>query len=276
MNVSEDSRRTDLQWEQWGELEPYYGVLTDSRFRRHRLDHGAKQAFFDSGQAHVEHVMKRCSALMGTHFRPSRVLDFGCGVGRLVVPFAAVADNVVGVDVSASMIAEARRNCIERGLVNVSFAESDDLLMQVDGHYDLVHSSIVLQHVPQDRGRVLFRSLVRKVAAGGFGVLHVTFADAGSVDDLGCPRVADPPASAKRRTLTRIVKDLVRTILGLNASRRQSEPLPEEAQEPVMEMHFYNFSELMFILSREGVTQYSAEFTDHGGAMGALIYFRKS
>ena len=42
-----------------------------------------------------------------------------------------------------------------------------------------------------------------------------------------------------------------------------------------MQMNYYNLSELMFILQRAGVQQVHTEMTDHGGALGAFLYFQK-
>src|SRR5438874_1693788 len=40
--------------------------------------------------------------------RPGRLLDLGCGTGRLLVPFAQRGSFVVGVDLSPEMLAVAR------------------------------------------------------------------------------------------------------------------------------------------------------------------------
>lgn len=41
--------------------------------------------------------------------------DFGCGVGRLTLPFADCFDNVVGVDISPAMLAEGEKIADEIG-----------------------------------------------------------------------------------------------------------------------------------------------------------------
>src|SRR4051812_38611679 len=110
---------TDHAWKQWGEKDPYFGVLTADKFRRHNLTAEAKAEFLDSGRGHVEYVLAMLRKHIDPAFAPRRVLDFGCGVGRLVIPFAREADEVVGVDVSEGMLAEARRNCDDAGARNV-------------------------------------------------------------------------------------------------------------------------------------------------------------
>jgi SAM-dependent methyltransferase len=55
----------------------------------------------------------------------SRVLDVGCGSGRLSLALAPVARAVVGLDRDAAAIEEARRRAAAAGLANVEFHEAD-------------------------------------------------------------------------------------------------------------------------------------------------------
>jgi ubiquinone/menaquinone biosynthesis C-methylase UbiE len=55
----------------------------------------------------------------------SRILDVGCGWGRLSLALAPVAKWVVGLDREAALIQEARRRAAAAGLTNVLFHEAD-------------------------------------------------------------------------------------------------------------------------------------------------------
>ncbi|HET8531198.1 MAG TPA: methyltransferase domain-containing protein [Methylomirabilota bacterium] len=55
----------------------------------------------------------------------SRVLDVGCGSGRLSLALAPVARSVVGLDRDAPAIEEARRRAAAARLTNVEFHEAD-------------------------------------------------------------------------------------------------------------------------------------------------------
>lgn len=59
--------------------------------------------------------------------RRGRVLDLHCGVGFFSLPFARLADSVLGVDSQASSVRDARENAERAGLGNVRFqrAEAD-------------------------------------------------------------------------------------------------------------------------------------------------------
>ncbi|HWN17097.1 MAG TPA: methyltransferase domain-containing protein [Candidatus Dormibacteraeota bacterium] len=54
-----------------------------------------------------------------------RVLDVGCGAGRLSLALAPVAGWVVGLDRDAPALEEARRRAAAGGLANVEFHEAD-------------------------------------------------------------------------------------------------------------------------------------------------------
>jgi SAM-dependent methyltransferase len=54
-----------------------------------------------------------------------RVLDVGCGSGRLTLAMAPAARSVVGLDRDTAALEEARRHAAAAGLANVEFHEAD-------------------------------------------------------------------------------------------------------------------------------------------------------
>lgn len=89
------------------------------------------------------------------------VLDFGCGIGRVARAMAACGAEVIGLDVSPAMIAEARRRAGEarylvgdgRGLRGIA-DESIDLMLAADSFPYLVASGLLDDHLAEAR-RVL-------------------------------------------------------------------------------------------------------------------------
>jgi 2-polyprenyl-3-methyl-5-hydroxy-6-metoxy-1,4-benzoquinol methylase len=156
-------RDPDKQWDSFGRLDPFYGVWTADEFRRGNLTTEAIERFYASGEAHVERLLSELDV------RSHTALDFGCGTGRVLIPLARRFEHVVGVDVSPAMLAECRRACAERGVANVTLAGEVP-----DGRFDLVHSVMVLQHVPVRAGYRHVERLVAAVAPDGAIVLQLT------------------------------------------------------------------------------------------------------
>jgi SAM-dependent methyltransferase len=269
---------TDTEWQAWGIRDPYFAVLTKPKYRTDALTPDAKLEFFASGRQTVNFVLETCRGYFGAHYAPQRVLDFGCGVGRMSIPFAAQAREVVGMDVAESMLAEARLNCQAQDCHNVTLVLSDDTLSRATGQFDLVYSGIVLQHIEIARGRKLFAELVGKVIPGGCGVIQVTFAwdkceaEFGVVPD----RPVVPPAPNGRNSQTKaFLRRAFERLETLRAAPAIEPPTKEGSSDPEMQMNYYNMSEILFILHRSGVRQIHTDFTDHGGAIGAFLFFQK-
>jgi len=119
-------RDPDKEWEKFGRNDPYYGVMTKDRFHKEKLNKQSLIDFFDSGQQLIDYCMNTIRTSVQPDFSPTRTLDFGCGVGRCAIPLARVCPVVVGVDISDSMLKEARRNCIEQGITNLELCKSSD------------------------------------------------------------------------------------------------------------------------------------------------------
>jgi len=80
-------------------------------------------------------------------FSEKKVLDIGCGAGRLTEFFAGEFKQAYGVDISEKMVEEARARLAH--VPNVTFAAGDGMHYPFeDNYFDLVFSYIVFQHMP--------------------------------------------------------------------------------------------------------------------------------
>lgn len=165
-------RLTDRGYESAARIDPYYAVIPFPRFRLSELNEETRREFFDSGQQHVDDVLSVIRAVFDPTFKPNRVLDYGCGTGRLLIPLARFAQHAVGIDISPSMLEETKRNCERFGIHNSELLLADDRLTRLKGTFNLVHSAIVFQHIPQNRVLQIVRTLLHHVEPGGFGSLH--------------------------------------------------------------------------------------------------------
>jgi 2-polyprenyl-3-methyl-5-hydroxy-6-metoxy-1,4-benzoquinol methylase len=163
------------QWESFGREDPYFGVCSDAQFRREALGEDARARFFASGDRQMDDLLADAKSVIDADLALNRVLEYGCGVGRLLIPLGRRAKRAVGVDVSPSMLAEARRNCEEFGMAGIELIASDDLA-SLEGGFDFICSIAVLQHVPRRTGEQIIGRLVDLLRPGGVGAINVVLA----------------------------------------------------------------------------------------------------
>lgn len=103
-----------------------------------------------------------------------RILDFGCGVGRVMEAMVSLGFvNVDGVDISDGMLQHARA---VPGLSGSRFwrTEGHDVGGAPTDHYDIAYSFITLNHLSMRQTRIdIFRSLAAALRPGGVVVLEV-------------------------------------------------------------------------------------------------------
>jgi len=96
-----------------------------------------------------------------------RVLDLGCGWGRMLNNVCALGANAVGMDISSDMLAAAR-GYINTNKRNASFVRGDGTRLPfADNSFDTVYSLLVLQYLSKENGRAVFREIHRVLKPGG-------------------------------------------------------------------------------------------------------------
>jgi SAM-dependent methyltransferase len=248
--VSEKS--TDSVWEWFGKHDPYFGVVSHERFRQAAQSGDMRAEFFRSGELHAERVMAAVSDLY--QVSPRTAVDFGCGVGRVTIPLAKRVNRVVGMDVSPAMLEVARRNSAEAGVANIDWVVSDDSLAHLQGDFELIHSFIVLQHIPVRRGLAIVPRLLDHLAPGGVAVLQFTYWD----------------SSPGWR---RVLRGMRKRIFGVH---RLLEMLRGRAPQPFMQMNLYPLNSLFAALQRHGCHRVAVRFSDHFGHLGVVLFAQRA
>jgi tRNA (cmo5U34)-methyltransferase len=98
-----------------------------------------------------------------------RVLDLGCGDGRLIdlaLQARPTVRNAIGLDYSEPMIALALERFSMEPRVRI---EEHDLALSLPamGEFDLIVSGFAIHHLPHDRKRTLFHEIVSALRPGG-------------------------------------------------------------------------------------------------------------
>jgi len=155
------------EWEDLARLDPLWAILTDNRKQFGKWD---LEEFFASGRAEIAELMKSCGFCPGDN---GRVLDFGCGVGRLSRALRDYFGSVYGVDISDQMVKLAREHTSGcEFLVN----QTDDLKLFQDNFFEFVYSNIVLQHQPSGEvAGAYIKEFVRTIKPGGMVVFQMPY-----------------------------------------------------------------------------------------------------
>jgi SAM-dependent methyltransferase len=238
-----------------GKGKPFHAALSESRYLAANLNDESREEFFQTGERHAERIYRVIREKVQPGFQPARVLDYGCGPGRVLIPFARRSREVVGVDVSPTMLRKAYENCWKYGVPSVRLMPVDHMDSLEPASFDLVHSFIVFQHIPAARGEVILRKVVGLIAEGGVGAIHITFANTQSALRRG--------AAALRQRIG-IVHDLLNLV--------QRRPL----SSPRMEMHIYSMNRVLEILYEADCSSLHIVFSNHCDILGAMIYFEKT
>jgi cyclopropane fatty-acyl-phospholipid synthase-like methyltransferase len=120
------------------------------------------EEFFASGEKTVseEILTDMTNICQGKDPSAMRVLEIGCGAGRLTRALSKVFGEVHAVDISAEMIAEARKALADRPNAHVYHNNGCDLTVIPPLEFDFAFSAIVFQHIPS---REVIESYVREV-----------------------------------------------------------------------------------------------------------------
>lgn len=239
------------KWEFYGENDPYYAVATFDEFKSENLTEDTKKNFFDTGEGHIKNVWNLISRHFIEDFRPKNALDFGCGVGRLVVPLSSRTERITGVDISNKMLEEAKKNCEKYQINNAAFHQTDDYVKSNE-KFDFIHSFIVFQHINPKIGINLIEKMLESLDEEGIGLLHVTYFNKGNLADwIRFKIYRDYP----------IVNNIKNILL-----RRK--------QDPFIPMYLYDLNNFMELLQKHNCHNCVVNFSDHG-FNGIVLLFQK-
>jgi SAM-dependent methyltransferase len=153
-------RKLQSAWRSWRQRQVLQSMRRDWNERagqnaRHYVASGKEQwtdeEFFGSGQNWIDaNIIPDLPIICnGRAPRELKVLEIGCGAGRMTRPLCEVFGSVVAIDVSAEMIEHARAAVRQYANVELHVNNGMDLRMFPDETFDFAISAIVFQHIPK-------------------------------------------------------------------------------------------------------------------------------
>jgi cyclopropane fatty-acyl-phospholipid synthase-like methyltransferase len=126
-------------------------------------DDWTDEEFFASGEQTVseEILTDMVNICQGKDPKEMRVIEIGCGAGRITRALARLFGEVHGVDVSGEMVEQARKALANTPNASVYQNNGMDLSVLPEGPYDFAFSTIVFQHIPS---REVIYNYVREVS----------------------------------------------------------------------------------------------------------------
>ena len=155
ITLEEQLRKMRTDWDARAKENARYYVAT-------LKDDWTDEEFFASGEQTVseEILTDMGNICQGKDARQMRVIEIGCGAGRISRALARLFGEVHGVDVSGEMVAQARKALADTPNAFIYQNNGMDLTVVPPGLYDFAFSTIVFQHIPS---REVIYNYVREV-----------------------------------------------------------------------------------------------------------------
>jgi len=162
------SLKSNQEWKQWGKEDPLYGVASWAGKEKSGSSPWTGEEFYALGESDWRDFLEHWTqygVCQGT------CVEIGCGAGRMTRMLSGFFDHVAAVDVSAEMIARARKTAGS----NVEFFLVDDNQIPAEsGSTAAVFSTHVLQHLDSvEIGYGYFCEMHRVLRPGGTLMIHI-------------------------------------------------------------------------------------------------------
>ena len=155
-------RRAQELWDQQSRWNARVAIYDNAEVRDPQ---GGEEAFWQAGENDARRL--------AWFFAPgARVLDLGCGVGRVLRFLAPRAKEVIGVDISTEMLARAEQNLA--GVPNARLIHTAGATLEgvSSGSVDFVYSLLCLIHVDRRSAYRYLGEIRRVLRPGGLAFLQ--------------------------------------------------------------------------------------------------------
>ena len=170
----------DKMKQDWNERAHHH-----ARFWIATEDYHTEEKFAQSGKDTAQALL---ATLPGSHQPSWKVLDIGCGIGRVLKALASHFHHLVGVDVSSAMIAQSKQWLADYPHIHTHETSGVDLREFPHSSFDLVYSYVTFQHMPRSVFERYLREIHRVLTPNGYLVFQLPigpFKDVPLEDTIG-------------------------------------------------------------------------------------------
>jgi len=170
MESTDSVQQLAQEWNDIADVDPMWAVLSQPD-KKH--SNWTPEEFYATGDSEIDRAISLVEGY-GLTPRFDDALDFGCGMGRLTAALGKRFASVTGVDISTSMVEQARAGTADRTNLTFVANERSDLSVFPDGSFDFVYTARVLQHMPTaEMAMQYIAEFIRILRPGGIACFHV-------------------------------------------------------------------------------------------------------
>lgn len=168
-------RSIKKNWEGLANKDPYWAICTHPDKKRGTWN---EKDFFLTGEKEIKQLFEYLKVRQITLPDNELVLEFGCGIGRLLRPLYPHFHSLYGVDVSNTMI-EIAETLNRAYLDKISFQTIPDTSASLldPGSASLVICLLVFQHLPRNHSFRYMAELLRLLKPGGLFIFQLITKD---------------------------------------------------------------------------------------------------
>ena len=164
--------RDNLSVSQWMKRDWNILAEKDVKYFIRSVDKQTDEEFWKSGKKNCDQILGINTSRYKQIFenktpKKMRVLEIGCGIGRILIPMSRVFGEAYGLDVSEKMIEGAKKNIQNIPNCKVFANSGSNLSMFSDDYFDFCYSIIVFQHIPEKEVIINYIKEVSRVLKTG-------------------------------------------------------------------------------------------------------------
>jgi 2-polyprenyl-3-methyl-5-hydroxy-6-metoxy-1,4-benzoquinol methylase len=167
--IMNDLKKT---WLSLGKHAPFYSVMSMDKYLPDNINDNLND-FYESSTS----LIKLTDSILlknNIEFKFNKILDFGCGVGRITNLLSEYGNNIYGIDISEEHLKIARSNVKKNNITFLNYDENYNF-PQIINDIDFVVSFIVLQHIRSEEMKLSIKKILNSLSKNGIALLHIPY-----------------------------------------------------------------------------------------------------